>query len=77
MPGHSDHFPFALHNIEGGVRSCMPTVVSYLHSNAYRPKDNGTLGEGEVFNTQTNVWEELDAEEKELVRKNPLLPPRT
>ena len=45
----------------------MPTVVSYLRSNAYRPKDNGTPGEGEVFNTQTNVWEEPDADEKELL----------
>ena len=67
MPGHSDKFPFALQNIEGGVRLCMPTVVSYLHSNAYRPKDNGTPGEGEVFKTDTNVWEEPDAEEKELL----------
>ena len=45
----------------------MPTVVSYLHSNAFKPKDNGTLGEGEVFNTKTNVWEEPDGEEKELL----------
>ena len=67
MPGHSNHFPFALHNIEGGVRLCKPTVVSYLRSNAFRPKENGTPGEGEVFNTQTNVWEEPDAEEKELL----------
>ena len=51
----------------GGVRLCMPTVVSYLRSNAYRPKDNGTPGEGEVFNTETNVWEEPDADEKELL----------
>ena len=28
---------------------------------------NGTPGEGELFNTQTNVWEEPDAEEKELL----------
>ena len=67
MPGHSDHYPFASHNIEGGVRLCMPTVVSYLRPNAYRPKDDGTPGEGEVFNTHTNVWEEPDSDEKELL----------
>ena len=66
-PGQSDHFPFALHNIEGGVRLCMPTVVSHLRSNAYKPKDNNTPGEGEVFNTHTNEWEEPDAKEKELL----------
>ena len=67
MPGHTNRPPFASHNIEGGVRLCMPTVVSYLHSNAYRPKDNGTLGECEVFNVITNEWEEPDAEEKVLL----------
>ena len=43
----------------------MPTVVSYLHSRAFRPKESGAPGEGEVFNTVTNEWEEPDAEEKE------------
>ena len=43
----------------------MPTVVSYLMSNAYRPRDNGTPGEGQLFNTHTSNWEEPDAEEKE------------
>ena len=43
----------------------MPTVVSYLHSNAFRPKENGNLGEGEVFNTVNLEWEEPDTEEKE------------
>ena len=45
----------------------MPTVVSYLRSNAFRPKESGNPGEGEVFNTATNIWEEPDAEEKELL----------
>ena len=45
----------------------MPTVVSYLHSNAFRAKESGNPGEGEVFNTLTNIWEEPDAEEKELL----------
>ena len=43
----------------------MPTVVSFLLSNAYRTKDNGTLGEGQLYNTNTDEWEEPDAEEKE------------
>ena len=43
----------------------MPTIVSYLHSNAFRPKENGNPGEGEVFNTVSLEWEEPDAEEKE------------
>ena len=43
----------------------MPTVVSYLRSNAFRPKDNRNLGEGEVFNTHSLEWEEPDTEEKE------------
>ena len=45
----------------------MPTVVSYLHSNAFRPKDNGNPGEGEVFNTSSLEWEEPDAVEKEML----------
>ena len=44
---------------------CMPTVVSYLGSRAFRPKENGNPGEGEFFNTESNLWEELDAKEKE------------
>ena len=43
----------------------MPTVVSYLKSRAFRPKEDGTPGEGEVFNTISLEWEEPDVEEKE------------
>ena len=43
----------------------MPTVISYLRSRAFRPKEDGTPGEGEVFNTITLEWEEPDVEEKE------------
>ena len=43
----------------------MPTIVSYLGSNAFRPKSNGALGEGEVYNLHTNKWEEPDTMEKE------------
>ena len=49
-PGHTDRLPFALHNQVGWERVCMPTVVSYLGSNAFRAKANGAPGEGQVFN---------------------------
>ena len=68
-PGHTARRPFATHNIQGGIRVCMPTVVSYPRSNAYRQKENRALGEGELFNTLTNEWEEPDAEEKKLQLK--------
>ena len=45
----------------------MPTVVSYLHSNAFRTKESGAPGEGQVYNRITRVWEEPDADEKELL----------
>ena len=45
----------------------MPTVVSYPRSNAYRQKDNGAPGEGQLFKRLTSEWEEPDAEEKELL----------
>ena len=64
-PSHTDQYPFATHNKLGWERICMPTVVSYLRSNAYRPKSNGSPGEGEVFNIHTDTWEEPDVEEKE------------
>ena len=43
----------------------MPTVVSYIKSNAYRPKFDGEPGEGEVFNLAREEWEEPDCREKE------------
>ena len=42
-------------------------MVSYLHSNAFRPKENSNPREGEVFNTISLEWEEPDVEEKELL----------
>lgn len=46
---------------------CMPTMMSYLRSNAFRPKENGHPGKGELFNTITNMWEEPDAKEKKVL----------
>ena len=45
----------------------MPTVVSYLLSNAFRPKEGEAPREGQVFNIVSNTWEEPDAEEKEIL----------
>ena len=50
IPTYTDRFPFADHNVKGFPRICMPTVVSFLRSNAYRPKPDGSPGEGEVYN---------------------------
>ena len=66
-PGHTDRLPFALHNQVGWERVCMPTVVSYLRSNAFRTKMSGAPSEGQVFNVQTDLWEEPIVLEKELL----------
>ena len=53
-----------------------------MGSNAFRPKVNGALGEGQVFNIHTNQWEELDAKEgyvaghRALQRRAPLDEPK-
>ena len=44
---------------------CMPTLVSSLRSNAYRPKLDGSPGEGEVCNVIYEWWEEPALGEKE------------
>ena len=66
-PGHSDRFPYATQNQQGGARLCMPTVISYLGSRAFVTKKNGNPGEGQVYNRESDLWEEPDAEEKELL----------
>ena len=43
----------------------MPTIVSYLCSNAFTFRDNGTPGEGMVYSTRMGMWEEPDVAEKE------------
>ena len=43
----------------------MPTIVSYLKINAFRPKDSEEPGEGMDFNTLTRVWGEPNIMEKE------------
>lgn len=66
-PGHTDRPPFSINNKVGWERVCMPPIVSYLKSNAFRTKDNGDPGEGQVFNIRTNVCGEPDATEKEML----------
>lgn len=45
----------------------MPTVVSNLRNNSFRPKEDGELGEGELYNdTITEAWEEPDVEEEQM-----------
>ena len=43
----------------------MPTIVSYVCSNGFRPESNSSPGVGEVSNLHTNLWEEPSGEEKE------------
>lgn len=64
-PGYIDRHPFELPNQLGWARLCLLTMVSYLGSNAFRPKANGELSEGEVHNTITEAWEEPDMEEEQ------------
>ena len=66
IPGHSDQRPFSPHNVGGEDRICIPTVVSFLHSNAFRPKEDGSPGEDQVFNVIYNRWEEPAVGEKEM-----------
>ena len=65
IPTYSHGFPFAQHNRRGQPRVCMPTVVSFPRSNAYRPKPDERPGEGEVYNVIYERWEEPSVGEKE------------
>ena len=67
IPRHSDQRPFAPHNVRGEDRIRMPTVVSFLYSNAFKPKEDGGPGEGQVFNVIYNRWEESAVGEKEMM----------
>ena len=46
----------------------MPTMVSYLHNNAFYLENYGQPGKGEVFNIIADIWDEHDAKEKECLR---------
>ena len=65
VPGHLPVYPFALHNRLGVARVCMPTIVSFPQSHAYRPKSSGKPGEGRLWNELLRRWEEPYLAEKE------------
>ena len=65
IPGHLPTALFAMHNRIGIARVCMPTIVSFPKSHAYRPKANGQPGEGQIWNKILRKWEEPSLSEKE------------
>ena len=65
--GHTYQYLFVKQNRVGYVRVYMPTRVSYLESNASRPKRNGAPEKGQVFNTFTTKWDDPDVREKEIL----------
>ena len=65
IPSHNSRPPFAKHNVLGKPRVCMPTIVSFPKSFAYRLQANNKPGEGQLWNTQTKCWEEPNIEERE------------
>ena len=64
VPGHLSVSPFAFHNRLGAARVCMPTIVSFPKSHAYRPKANGKPGEEQLWNKLLRRWEEPYLAEK-------------
>ena len=67
LPAHHPTYPFVPHNKVGHPRVCMPTIVSYPGSHAYRPRANNKPGEGQLWNKRLRKWEEPFLEEKELL----------
>ena len=65
MPTRSSSYPFATHNVMCKPRVCMPTIVSFPKSHAYRMQANGMPGEGQLWNRLTRTYEEPTIEEKE------------
>ena len=49
----------------GKKRVCLPTIVSFPKSHAFRQHANGTPGEGQLWNKISKCWEEPTLEEKE------------
>ena len=43
----------------------MPTLVSYPNSHAYRQRESGKPGEGQLWNKRTKKWEEPSINERE------------
>ena len=64
-PLHAPIYPFASHNKIGKPRKCMPTIVSFPKSHAYRPRANGQPGEGQLWNKKMKRWDEPSLKERE------------
>ena len=64
-PSRVSTSPFVTHNKMNHNRICMPTVVSFPKSHAYRTLASGKPGEGQLWNILTKCWEEPSLEEKE------------
>ena len=65
MPSNSPILPFVKHNKINQPRKCMPTLVSYPNSHAYRKRESGKPGEGQLWNKRTKKWEEPTINERE------------
>ena len=58
-------WPFVGHNKVGQPRVCMPTIVTYPGSFAYRRRVNGNPGEGQLWDRKNHRWIEPTVWEKE------------
>ena len=64
-PTVASRWPFAPHNKVGNERLCLPTIVSYPGSYAFRRRVNGTPGEGQLWDKTIHNWIEPTLKEKE------------
>ena len=58
-------WPFVGHNIVGKPRFCLPTIVTYPGSFAFRRRANGRPGEGQLWDKVSHNWIEPTLREKE------------
>ena len=65
VPLVASRYPFVQHNKVGQPRICLPTIVSYPGSFAFRRRTNGTPGEGQLWDKLTRNWIEPTIKEKE------------
>ena len=61
----ASRWPFVQHTIVGHDRFCLPTIVTYPGSFAFRRRVNGTPGEGQLWDKTTHNWIEPTLREKE------------
>ena len=72
IPRHSDQRPFAPHpntpqRQRGGPNLHAHDGIIPAHSNAFRPTEDGSPREGQVFNVIYNRWEEPSVGEKKMM----------